>query len=68
MADKPPDEPPPCSSDKPPLLDYQPPEIDREPWPVVLRAMAVVFAFLVFFMFIAFGLCGGLVRGCMEMR
>jgi hypothetical protein len=50
--------------DRPPLLDYQPPEQDSEPWPVVFRAMSIVFAFLVFLMLMLFGFCGGLVRGC----
>ena len=69
MADEPsePSQSPPPAK-KPPLLDYPSrpptPELDSEPWPQVVRALLIVFGIMAFLMFVLYGLCGGLVRGC----
>ena len=54
--------------DKPPLLEYPSrpiaPEPDSESWSEIVRATLIVFAFLGFLLFISFGFCGILGRGC----
>jgi hypothetical protein len=66
-ADRPPPPPAPQPA-KPPLLEYPSrpinPERDTEPWPDVFRAMLIVFGVLSTVLFIGFGLCGVLARGC----
>ena len=55
--------------EKPPVLDYPSippnPELDSEKWSDVFRASLIVFGILGFLLFISYGLCGGLIRGCM---
>ena len=62
-------QPPPASATpKPRLLDYPSkpanPELDSEPWPQVARAMLIVLGVMLSILFVFFGTCGVLVRGC----
>jgi hypothetical protein len=67
MEDDRPDAPRPPET-KSPLLDYPslptPAEPEGESWSEVFRALLVVFGFLGVLLFISFGLCGVLARGC----